>query len=77
MDAPYSLLDGLDTDSDEYREIQKELSDYESNLEMWGNQLEIINDEYKELCSATSIQIKRIYNYALSGYSTEYRNKNG
>lgn len=70
MDAPYSLLGGLDTDSDEYREIQKELSDYESNLEMWGNQLEIINDEYKALSYATSSQIKTIYKYAVSGYSS-------
>ncbi len=70
MDDPYSLLDDLDRDSDEYQEIRNELSDYESNLDMWEEQLERINDEYSELSSETSFQISRIYDYAVAGYTS-------
>lgn len=70
MDDPYSLLDDLDRDSEEYREIRNELSDYESNLDMWEEQLKRINDEYNELSSETSFQISRIYDYAVAGYTS-------
>lgn len=70
MDDPYSLLNGLDTQSDDYREIRKELSDYEANTQMWAEQLEVIQKEYKELASETLFQITGIYSYAEAGYDS-------
>ena len=70
MEDPYSVLNGLDTQSDDYREIRKELSDYEANTEMWAEQLEVIHKEYKELSSETLFQITGIYSYAEAGFDS-------
>lgn len=67
MDDPYSLLNGLDTKSDDYRDISKELSDYEANTQMWADQLEVIWKEYKELSSETLFQIASVYSFSAAG----------
>lgn len=65
-----SLLNGLDPDSDEYREISDEISAYSSNSQMWTEQLANILAEYKDLSSATYETISHIYSKAVKGYDS-------
>ena len=62
-----SLLDGLDPDSEEYREINEEISAYGSNSQMWAEQVEKIRTEYEELSAATYTTIRGIYELAEKG----------
>lgn len=70
MDEPQRLLDGLDRESEEYQEIAKELSDYDSNAEMWAEQVLQITEEYEELSKATKTAISGIYVIAEKGYES-------
>lgn len=68
MDNPYSLLDGLKSDSDEYKDVSRELDNYESNKVMWEDNVRQIHEEYEELAPRTYTEISTTYNYAVAGY---------
>ena len=71
MDGDFqSLLAGLEPDSDEYREISEEISAYETNSQMWVEQVENIRSEYEELSVATYTTIRGIYELAVQGYES-------
>lgn len=70
MENPQSLLEGLDPDAEEYREIQKELSDYDSNGEMWAEQVLAIQEEYEQLSENTKRELSVTYGHSLEGYTS-------
>lgn len=64
------LLKGLDPESEEYKEISSEINQYNSNAEMWAEQVLDIKNEYETLSSVTKKEITAIYDDAKKGYDS-------
>lgn len=67
MDDPDSVVDGYEKGTDEYIERAAELRLYYENLEMWGERIEEIYEEYRELCDGTWSEISKTYELAVQG----------